>query len=118
MTDLEILQQLLSGNHLEMDELNRAQKLVSQMQVSISQRVFQMEEMTQDFEKWYDLQRDELIERFTEENPEIIRTDEDGQDIENKQQFQDWTDEQFKENADINHNLTEEEKQENFCNQR
>ena len=50
-----------------------------------------------DYEQWFDTKRDRLISQFTEENPEIIGTDEDGQNIERNQQFQDWCDEQFKE---------------------
>ena len=45
---------------------------------------------------WFDKNIDKLIQQFTSENPEIIQTDEDEQDIENNQQFQDWCDEEYK----------------------
>jgi hypothetical protein len=54
-------------------------------------------ERTQMFERWYDKNRDDFIKEFIEDNREIVRTDEDEQDVENNQAFQDWVDELFEE---------------------
>ena len=66
------------------------------------------------FEDWYDLERDRLIQQFTEENPDVIRTDEDGQDIENNQRFIDWTEEEY-ENYDWEKTQKHELDVEDFC---
>ena len=40
MEDLDIIKQLMSENHLEPKEIERAQKLISSLQINILNRVF------------------------------------------------------------------------------
>ena len=39
LTNLEIIEQVLNGNHLEKEEVNRAFYIVSQMQINLNKRV-------------------------------------------------------------------------------
>ena len=59
----------------------------------------------QTFEVWYEEQRDQLITQFADDNPEIMRTDDDYDDVENKGVFQDFTEEEYTKYLEANRKL-------------